>query len=158
MQAKSVWVKVGRLFFLLVVTGLIGYLGRIYMTPDTLDWYQSLPKAPLTPPDYMFGFVWSGLFLLMSISAVLVWGKVSLKWFVFQLIANMLWSFCFFFLHSPLVAVFVLCFMLFCILECIKEFYRYSKVSGLLFIPLFLWSLFALYLNTIIVIQNIDKI
>lgn len=158
MQGKSVWINIRNFLCLFLIISAVGYLGRAYMTSNTLKWYRTLQMSSLTPPDYIFGCVWSVLFLFMTISVFLVWGRARLKWFIFQLVLNMFWSFSFFFLHLPALALAAVLLMLFCILECIKEFYRYSKVSGLLFVPLFVWSLFALYLNTIIVMQNIDKI
>ena len=147
MQRKSVWRLAGRLFFLLALVNTIGYIGGTYMTPETMIWYYSLPNSSLTPPDFVFPIVWTLLFTLMAISAFLVWGRASPRWFVAQLMTNMLWSFCFFYLKNPLWAVGVLFLMLIFLFLNIRTFGKVSKLSGWLLVPTFIWSLFALYLN-----------
>ena len=110
MQTKSIWRQVGELVFLLVIVNLVGFIGSLYMTPETLLWYHQLPNSFLTPPDLAFGMVWAILFFLMALSMFWVWGRASPRWFATQLVLNMLWSFCFFYLHSPTLAVIVLLF------------------------------------------------
>ena len=151
MQKKSVWRCAGRLFFLLFLVNAIGYIGGSYMTPDTFAWYRSLPNSVLTPPDWVFHVVWTILFTLMAISAFLVWGKASPRWFVTQLMTNMLWSFCFFYLKMPTLSAGILILMLIFLFLNIYSFGKVSKTAGWLLMPTFLWSLFALYLNLYIV-------
>ena len=152
MQKKSVFKSALRLFFLLFLVNTIGYIGGSYMTTDTMIWYYSLPNSVLTPPDWVFSVVWTILFTLMAISAFLVWGRASPRWFVAQLMMNMLWSFSFFYLRNPLLAAGILCLMLVFLVLNIRSFGKISKVSGWLLVPTLLWSLFALYLNLYIVI------
>lgn len=152
MQTKSVWRQVGELLFLLIIVNSVGFLGSLYMTQDTLNWYHQLNNSPLTPPDWAFGMVWSVLFFLMALSMFLVWGRASPRWFATQLVFNMLWSFGFFYLHSPFLAELILIGLIFSLIMNIAEFYKVSKLSGLLLIPTFLWALFALYLNTFILL------
>ena len=151
MQRKSIWHSAIRLFFLLFLVNTIGYIGGSYMTPETMLWYDSLPNSSLTPPDWVFPIVWTFLFTLMAISAFLVWGRASPRWFVAQLMMNMLWSFFFFYLKSPFWAAAIILLMLIFLALNIRSFGKVSKISGFLLIPTFLWSLFALYLNLYIV-------
>ena len=151
MQKKSIWRSALRLFFLFFLVNTIGYIGGSYMTPQTVVWYYSLPNSPLTPPDWVFPMVWTILFTLMAISAFLVWGRASPRWFVAQLMANMLWSFCFFYLKSPLLAVVIIILMLCFLFLNIISFGKVSKLAGFLLVPTFFWVLFALYLNLYIV-------
>ena len=151
MQKQSIWRSAGRLFFLLLLVNTIGYIGGTYMTPSTMIWYYSLPNSSLTPPDWVFPLVWSILFLLMVISAFLVWGRASPRWFVAQLMTNMLWSFTFFYLRNPVWALGVLIVMLIFLILNILSFGRVSRIAGYLLVPTFLWSLFAFYLNFYIV-------
>ena len=153
MQRKSVWRSAGRLFFLLLLVNTIGYIGRTYMTPQTMIWYHSLPNSSLTPPDWVFPITWSILFTLMAISAFLVWGRASPRWFVAQLIMNMLWSFSFFYLKNPILAAGIVVLMLIFLILNIISFGKVSKIAGGLLIPTFIWSLFALYLNLYIVLS-----
>ena len=152
MQTKSVWRQVGELLFLLILVNSVGGIGSLYMTSDTLNWYHQLNASPLTPPDWAFGIVWSVLFFLMALSMFLVWGRASPRWFAIQLICNMLWSFCFFYLRSPILAELVLFVLIFALFMNVCLFYKVSKLSGLLLLPTLLWSLFALYLNSFILL------
>lgn len=153
MQKKSVWRSAGRLFFLFFLVNTIAYIAGSYMTPDTMLWYHSLPNSPLTPPDWIFAVVWTFLFALMAVSAFLVWGRASPRWFVAQLMANMAWSFCFFYLKNPMIAVAILILLIVFLVLNIRSFGKISKISAELLIPTFLWSLFALYLNLYIVLS-----
>ena len=142
-----------RLFFLLLLVNTIGYIGGTYMTPQTRLWYYALPNSALTPPDWVFPFVWTALFFMMAVSAFLVWGRASPRWFVAQLMTNMLWSFCFFYLRNPFLALGMLVLMLVFLYFNIRSFFKISKLAGGLLIPTFMWGLFALYLNLYIVIH-----
>ena len=153
-MSKSVWQKALRLFFLLCLVNVVGYIAAGYMTPMTQMWYDGLLKSALNPPEIVFPVVWSTLFLCLAVSAFLVWGKASPRWFVFQLIFNMLWSFAFFFLHRPDIALGVTVLLLISIYKTFRAFYPVSKISGILQVPVFLWCLFALYLNLMIVLLN----
>ena len=151
MQKKSIGQSVIRLFFLLFLVNTIGYIGGTYITPQARLWYYSLPNSPLTPPDWVFPIVWTFLFTLMAISAFLVWGKASPRWFVAQLMANMMWSFCFFYLKNPLLAAAIIILMLVFLFLNIRDFGKVSKWAGGMLVPTFFWSSFALYLNLYIV-------
>lgn len=147
MQKKSVWTQLGRFLFLLILVNLVGYIASSYMTADTLNWYHGLNNSPLTPPDWAFGIVWSVLFFMMALSYFLVWGRASPRWFVIQLLGNMLWSFCFFYLRSTLLGFICVLFLIFALIMNIRSFSKVSKISGLLLLPTLLWCVFALYLN-----------
>ena len=152
MKKPSLLVKIGRFIFLLVLVNLIGLIGAGYMDEDTMAWYHTLPVSNLNPPDYLFGLVWTILFWLQAIAAFLVWGKASPRYFVLQLALNMLWSFTFFYLRSPVWALVVLAFFIFALMANIKSFARVSRIAAWLIVPTLLWALFALYLNIVIAI------
>ena len=154
MQKNSVLRSAVRLFFLFFLVNTIGYIGGTYMTPQTIQWYHSLVTSSLTPPDWVFPIVWTFLFTLMAISAFLVWGKASPRWFTAQLMANMLWSFSFFYLKNPVLASSVIIFMLVFLFLNIRSFSKVSKTAGWLLVPTFLWAFFALYLNLYVVFNN----
>ena len=151
MHRKSLWQSIGRLFFLLLLVNTIGYIAGSYMTPEIRVWYRMLPHSDLTPPDWVFPVVWTILFILMAVAAFLVWGKASPRWFVAQLMANMMWSFSFFFLKKPTLALGVLVLMLIFLSLNIRDFCKVSRIAGRLLIPTLIWSLFALYLNVYLV-------
>ncbi len=146
--------KIIRLLFLIGIIFTIPAITRQFMTFETMIWYHKLPLSPLTPPDYWFSIVWSVLYLCMAISAFLVWDKVSPRYFVLQLAFNGMWTFVFFYLRQPFTALVVLSLLMIFLSKCIRPFYQASKTAGLLLVPLWLWSAFALYLNAYIVIMR----
>ena len=148
--------KATRLLFLLLLTNLVGYVGGTFVTPDALVWYDTLIQSNLTPPNMWFGIVWTVLYFMMAISAWLVWGKVSPRPFVLQLAFNLLWPFLFFYLKNPILAWFDVLIMIFFIIWTIRIFYRASKTAGWLMVPILLWSCFAMYLTTIVVLYNTE--
>lgn len=149
-EAPSTATKALRLFFLLVFTNVVGYVGSGFVTSEALGWYHALPLAPLTPPDAVFGFVWTGLYFLMAFSAFAVWGKASPRWFVMQLAMSLIWPFTFFYLREIGIALGIAVLMAFFLILAIRDFYRVNRVAGLLLIPALGWSLFAVYLNLFI--------
>lgn len=151
MTEKEILKNGFRLFFLLVLVFLIPAISSGFITYDRMNWYYSLPLSPLTPPQYVFGIVWSVLYILMAVSAFLVWGKASPRFFVLQLICNGLWTFVFFYLHAPLGGLVVTLVLLFFLALTIKEFYKASRKAAILLAPVFIWCLYAFYLNAYIV-------
>ena len=126
------------------------------------DWYSALRKSSLNPPDWVFGPVWTVLFLLMGISLYLVWDKGlkeknvkrGLVFFGVQLSLNTLWSIIFFGLKSPTLAFIEIFILWIAILFTIIEFYRISKPAAYLLVPYFMWVSFAIFLNYSIVVLN----
>lgn len=147
---KQIWLRAGRLFFILIFVYAVGMIGAGFITPDRLNWYHSLSLSALTPPDWAFGAAWSLLYLLMSIAAFLAWEKATPRYFAFQLICTGLWPFVFFYLHSIIGGIIVIILMLIFLALTMKSYYKTSPVSAVLLVPQFLWGLFALYLNSAI--------
>lgn len=87
----------------LVVCFAASSLGNLFTQPN-LDWYATLVKPSFTPPNSIFPIVWTILFVMMAVSAWLVWRapadegekRTALIWFGIQLAINVLWSFAFF--------------------------------------------------------------
>ena len=151
MQQNHILSKTGRFIFLFILVNLVGYISRAYMTDDTIIWYNALPHSPLTPPSFVFGIVWSILLFLQAVAAYLVWGKASPRYFVLQLALNMLWSFVFFYLRLPHIALITVVFFVLALIMNIKSFAKANKWAGWLLVPTLLWSFFAIYLNAFIV-------
>lgn len=143
-----------RLFFLLLLTNAVGYLSGTLMTDQTMAWYDTLAQSSLTPSPVVFMVVWPILYILMSISAFLVWGKASPRYFCLQLVANGLWTVAFFYFRSPLTALIILLLMILFVVLTMRDFYKASKPAAWLLIPLLVWGFFALYLNTFVVLMN----
>lgn len=132
---------------------LIGLGGSAVTFKEILGWYVNLNKPQLIPPNGVFGPVWTVLYILMGMALYLFWvskGKNKKKGFVFfgaQLLLNFLWSYLFFGLHSPALAVGEIFLLLITIILNIKEFNKYSKVAAGLLVPYLLWVSFATYLT-----------
>lgn len=144
-----------KLIVAIVVCELAGVVGSIFTTPSIPGWYAGLVKPALNPPSWVFGPVWTTLFVLMGIAAFLVWRKGlvrrdvknALGIFIIQLILNTLWSVIFFGLHSPGGALIEIIFLWLAILATIISFAKISKPAAWLLVPYILWVSFAAYLN-----------
>ncbi len=122
------------------------------------DWYKSLKKSALTPPSYVFGPVWTALYILMIISLIIYlqsnYTTRGLTLFGAQLAVNLLWSPLFFgkrLLCISLVNVIIMNILVF--LTYI-EFKKSSVLASNLLLPYMIWILLAAYLNLYICINN----
>lgn len=124
------------------------------------DWYNSLIKPFLSPPDGVFLPVWTVLYITILISFILYFTnpnknkKSGYIFFFVQFVLNLSWSFVFFKFKSISGGLIIIFLMSVFIFLTIKKFYSVSKVSGLILIPYFLWVLFAAYLNLGFLILN----
>lgn len=138
-----------------VVCLLIGFLSSIATQSSVNDWYTTLNKPSFTPPDELFAPVWTALYIMMGISAGMVWSKgyhhiwvkTALYHFVFQLLFNALWSIVFFGLKNPLLGLVVILILLTLIILTIKWFRIISRPAAYLLVPYMLWVGFAAVLN-----------
>lgn len=134
---------------------LAGFLGSFTTMDSVSTWYADLSRPSFTPPDWAFGVVWPILYIMMGISAFLIWNKgivskqakVALGLFVLQLILNGLWTPIFFGLHMMALALAEIILLWVAILMTILAFWRISKVATYLLIPYILWVSFAIALN-----------
>ena len=117
-------------------------------------WYQTLAKPSWAPPDWVFGPVWTALYVMMAAAAWLVWrrtglrgGRMPLGLFAAQLVLNAAWSWVFFGLRDPMPAFFELGALWFAIGATAVAFWRVSRPAGLLLLPYLLWTTFAGALN-----------
>ena len=118
------------------------------------DWYNSLIKPFLAPPNSIFAPVWGILYVIIAISFfIFIFKKTDYDkrkgYIIFfaQIILNLLWSPAFFIMQNMVLALIIVIVMDILVFFNIKEFYRVSKISGLMLIPYFLWIIFATYLN-----------
>lgn len=132
------------------------------LTRPNLDWYATLVKPSFTPPNGAFPVVWTILFVMMAVAAWLVWRaggdkgdkKVALIWYGIQLALNVLWSFAFFFMHSPPAGFGVIMALIVAIVITIVTFAKVSRTAALLLVPYLLWVGFAAGLNFTIWVLN----
>ena len=118
------------------------------------SWYPTLNRPAWTPPDWIFAPVWSTLYLMMSLSAWLVWrdtpwpaARPALLLFALQLVLNATWSVLFFALHRPGPAYAEILLLLTMIVATITAFLPLSFLAAWLLLPYALWVAFASYLN-----------
>ncbi len=151
-----------KLIISIIACQMAGILGAVFTTNSVDTWYSTIIRPDLAPPNWIFGPVWTTLFLLMGISLFLVWkkgiqsreSKIAVSVFVVQLILNTLWSVIFFGLHNPGLAFAEIILLWTSILISIILFYRISKIAAYLLIPYILWVSFAAFLNYSIWILN----
>jgi translocator protein len=122
-------------------------------------WYAGLRKAPLNPPDWVFGPVWSVLYLTIAVSGWLVWraqtgSLLPLSLWAGQLLLNGAWSFLFFGLRRPGAALLEILALLVMLFLTTASFFRVGRLPGALFLPYAIWVSFAAYLNAGIWILN----
>jgi len=129
-----------------------GWLGSLLTRPALRPWYAGLNKPSWTPPDWVFGPVWTILFAAMAIAAWLVWRKVGLtaapmQLFLLQLMLNVAWSALFFRLRSPGPAFAEIVLLWLAILATALEFWRAVPAAGWLLLPYLMWVGYAAALN-----------
>lgn len=150
--------KIWKLVLSILFPFLASAIGGVFTSNSISTWYVHLVKPSFNPPNWIFGPVWTMLYLLMGISFYLVWVKKYYKpaFFIFgvQLALNALWSIIFFGIKSPLYAVIEIVFLWASILIMIVYFYRINKTSAYLLIPYILWVSFAAVLNFAIFMLN----
>jgi len=140
-----------------------GGIGSIFTAQSTITgWYANLQKPSFTPPNWLFGPVWTALYILMGIAVFLVWQKdlqnpavkTALLFFAVQLILNTAWSWLFFGLNYILLAFIELLILWLAILLTILKFYSLSATAFLLMLPYIIWVSFAAVLNGSIWLLN----
>jgi len=151
-----------RLIIAILICQMIGLIGAVFTSSSVSTWYVTLTKPSFNPPNWVFAPVWTTLYIMMGISAFLVWEKgfenqkvkTSLSIFGIQLILNLSWTIIFFGLKSTMGGLVVIIILWFLILLTILHFYKLSKVAGIILLPYIMWVSFATVLNTAIVILN----
>lgn len=133
---------------------LIGYAGGFATASSLSDWYLTLNKPIFNPPNWIFGPVWTVLYILMGIALGMIWQQqpssernMAMVMFVIQLVLNLGWSFIFFYFKNLLGAFIEIVILWFFIAVCIGLFYKLKPGAGYLLIPYILWVTFASILN-----------
>lgn len=139
-----------------VVVVAVGALIGVNNVPG--EWYQSLRKPFFNPPNWIFGPVWTALYVLIGVAGARTWirkrmGTCMRLWFT-QMVLNFLWSPIFFGMQSPVGALIIIIPMLICIIAFMVLTYSRDRTSTLLFAPYALWVAFATALNASMVMLN----
>jgi benzodiazapine receptor len=152
----SITVRDGvRLATSLVIPLAAGFIGSMATARSVTTWYAALEKPAFSPPNWVFGPVWTALYVLMGIALFRVWTKglafpgvrAGLILFGIQMGLNALWSIAFFGLRSPLAGLVVIAALWLALVLTIMVFFRIGLAPGLLLVPYILWVSFASVLN-----------
>ncbi len=154
MNIKTIFTLIGAI----VISELAGIIGSLFTFQSIPTWYTTIIRPDFSPPNWIFGPVWTTLFVLMGIALFLVWQKkyaqkkigLAVGLFFVQLLLNTLWSIIFFGKHNIGGAFIEIIFLWLAIVATTIAFFKISKPAGYLLLPYIAWVSFAGYLNYII--------
>jgi len=147
------------IFFLVLNFGGL-YLGSIFTNPGTSsDWYASLPKAPWTPPGWVFGAAWTLIMICFSIYLAYAFGKELdrkklIILFGISWILNVSWNPVFFYFKETMIGLVIITALTLIIWMILIYFRNNMGVKSLLLLPYGLWLLIATSLNLYIVLKT----
>ncbi|UQD55883.1 TspO/MBR family protein [Flavobacterium sp. K5-23] len=148
--------KITKILIVVVTCIAIGYFSGLVTRSSIETWYPTLVKPSFNPPNWVFAPVWSMLYIMMGVAAGLIWDRMdsdkeivkkALVLFAIQLGLNALWSYLFFGLMNPMLALLGIVVLWLMIYETYIQFSKINKIAGYLFIPYLLWVSFAAVLN-----------
>jgi tryptophan-rich sensory protein len=153
----------GSVVTLVALLGLtlgLGALGSLATVPQIPGWYAQLQKPAFNPPNWIFGPVWTTLYVLMAVSIWRVWRSThadALKTkvaFFLMLLLNAAWSPVFFALHRPDLSLWIIYFYVGALALLIRNLWRQDRLAAALQFPHLAWVLFATALNSAIASLN----
>jgi tryptophan-rich sensory protein len=151
---KPVWKDAIALVASLVVCLAAADLGAWFTFQSLATWYAELKKPAFQPPGWVFAPVWTALYVAMAVAAWLVWRQrkrtpalYPLLLFAMQLSLNVAWSYTFFYLRRPELALADIILLWLAIAATMSAFWHSSRVAGWLLLPYLLWVSFAAVLN-----------
>jgi benzodiazapine receptor len=155
------WLK---LLGCLAVSFFVALAGTLVTTPAIPTWYTSLNKPGFSPPNWVFGPVWTVLYVAMAFALYLIITSTGKKnqekvpsaqtLFFLQLILNFLWSLVFFGFHFILIGLVIIILLWCAILATIINFQNISKIAAYLLYPYLAWVSFAILLNYFVFVLN----
>lgn len=150
----------------LVASLLVAGLGGLASAANVNGWYASADKAPWTPPNFVFGPVWTVLYTAMAVAAWLVWRqrttmtRRALTVYAIQLVLNLAWTPAFFALYPALgtaalwLGLAIILALVAAVALTVMYFGPISRTSGLLLLPYVSWLVFAASLNWWAAVHN----
>ena len=142
------------------VVAAVALVGSAVTLPKIPTWYAGLAKPSFTPPNVVFGPVWTTLYVMMAVAVWRIAGDASkektraIVLFAIQLGCNALWSPVFFGLEAPKLGLATICALLVSLAITIAAFWRIDRLAALLLAPYFAWVCYATALNAAIVALN----
>lgn len=150
----------------LAASFVVALLGGLASTSNVDGWYSTASKAPWTPPNWVFGPVWTALYILMAVAAWLIWrkgrpaGQRFLRLYWIQLALNLLWTPLFFALYPVLgtpalwIGFLDIAALAVVLVILIRQAFPLSRAAGLMFLPYLAWVAYASTLNLWAAINN----
>jgi len=132
----------------------VGAIAGMFTSQAVPIWYASLNRPSFSPPNWVFGPVWTSLYILLGISFFLIWKEkaskerdLAIKVFSIQMLLNFAWSFLFFYFNLIGVALIEIILLWTSIAAMIYLFYKIKPVAAYMNIPYLFWVSFATILN-----------
>ena len=148
--------KFTKIVIALIVCLMVGYSASLVTKSSIETWYSTIEKPSFNPPNWVFMPVWTVLYIFMAVAAGLVWDKIkeqnetvktALGFFLIQLTLNAIWSYLFFGLKNPMLALIEIALLLLMIYETYVKFVKINKIAGYLLVPYLIWVSYAAVLN-----------
>ena len=153
--------KVLSLVIITAVILLLGFVNPLVFTPINMQWYDALNKSSLTPPSFLFAYVWLFLYIVQAIAVWLIYisEKVeprtkAINLFIAQMGLNVIWSYLFFEMKNVGPSLVDILIMDVLVVICIVLFWKINKIASVLLFPYIGWLSLATYLNFYILINN----
>jgi len=142
----------------LVLVFVVEFIAGLFTGVSVKSWYLTLNRPAWTPPAWIFGPVWTLLYIMMAVSLYLVWRKggnfAAYFFWGLQLFLNFIWSFLFFTMQSPLLGLIDIILLWSALLITLILFSRISVWAAILLLPYLAWVSYALALNAAIWVLN----
>jgi tryptophan-rich sensory protein len=150
-----------KLFASLALPVGLGAIAGLFTSDAVPGWYETLTRPSFSPPNWIFGPVWTILYILLGISLFLVWKENKSKRrnqaiavFLIQQTLNFAWSFIFFYFNLIGIALLEIIILWISILTMIILFYRIKPIAAYINIPYIIWVTFATILNASFYLLN----
>lgn len=158
MLYDTIWKK---MILCAVICLLLGSASGLSTTSEISTWFTTINKPSWNPPNWIFGPMWTILYILMGCAVGRIWHlepsqmkKTAITFFIVQFALNLLWSPMFFGFHQITIALGIILILLLLIIITMRQFMRLDKVAGSMIIPYMLWVAFASFLNYTIMTLN----
>jgi len=145
----------------IIVPVAAGFLVSMLGQKELLTWYKGLNKPKWQPPAFLFGPVWTTIYILCGLSSWLVWThggfekqRVPLTLYGVNMLFNLAWNPTFFLFHAMQAAFWDALGIVATLALVIPAFYRVEPLAGLLLLPYLAWATFALFLNSTLINLN----
>jgi benzodiazapine receptor len=133
---------------------LVGAVAGMFTAKAVPEWYATLNRPSFSPPNWLFGPVWTTLYLILGISLFLIWKQnptedrnIAIILFLVQIFLNFAWSFLFFYFKLVGIALVEIVLLWITIIIMIVQFYKVLPLAAYINIPYLLWVSFATVLN-----------